>query len=113
MRETEILAEEQPPQGVFVCDHAGLVNNQFSLVPRKVWWGGLQGCGLGVGEGLSIACLRGYWYRREGVGHVSGEGRRERWGTPTMSLRIRVQHQEQVLWLRGSSVRSVERLLSS
>ena len=30
MRETEILVEQQPPQGVFVCDHAGLVINKFS-----------------------------------------------------------------------------------
>ena len=31
VRETEILRDEQPPQGVLVCDHAGLVTNQFSL----------------------------------------------------------------------------------
>ena len=31
LRETEILVEQQPPQGVFVCDHAGLVINKFSL----------------------------------------------------------------------------------
>ena len=31
MRETEILVEQQPPQGVFVFDHAGLVINQLSL----------------------------------------------------------------------------------
>ena len=30
MRETEILVEQQPPQGVLVCDHAGLVINKFS-----------------------------------------------------------------------------------
>ena len=30
VRETEILVEQQPPQGVFVCDHAGLVINKFS-----------------------------------------------------------------------------------
>ena len=30
MRETEILVEQQPPQGVFVCDHAGLLINNFS-----------------------------------------------------------------------------------
>ena len=30
VRETEILVE-QPPQGVFVCDHAGLVINKLSL----------------------------------------------------------------------------------
>jgi len=30
VRETEILVEQQPPQGVVVCDHAGLVINKFS-----------------------------------------------------------------------------------
>ena len=30
--ENEILVEQQPPQGVLVCDHAGLVINQLSLV---------------------------------------------------------------------------------
>ena len=30
VRETEILVEQQPPQGVLVCDHAGLVLNKFS-----------------------------------------------------------------------------------
>jgi len=34
VRETEILVEQQPPQGVFVCDHAGLVINKFSLCWR-------------------------------------------------------------------------------
>ena len=29
-----ILVEQQPPQGVFVCDHAGLVINTFSTVER-------------------------------------------------------------------------------
>ena len=28
--ETEILVEQQPPQGVFLCDHAGPVINQPS-----------------------------------------------------------------------------------
>ena len=32
MRETEILVEQQPPQGVLVCDHAGRVINKFSQV---------------------------------------------------------------------------------
>ena len=32
MREPEILVEQQPPQGVLVCDHAGLVINKFSQV---------------------------------------------------------------------------------
>ena len=27
----KILVEKQPPRGVFVCDHAGLVTNKFSL----------------------------------------------------------------------------------
>ena len=31
VRETEILVEQQPPQGVFFCDHAGLVIHKFSL----------------------------------------------------------------------------------
>ena len=31
MRETEIVVEQQPPQAVLVCDHAGLVINKFSL----------------------------------------------------------------------------------
>ena len=31
--EPGILVEQQPPQGVFVWDHAGLVINQFSLAP--------------------------------------------------------------------------------
>ena len=34
MRETEILVEQQPPQGVLVCDHAGLVINKFSLLAQ-------------------------------------------------------------------------------
>ena len=31
MRETEILVEQQTPQGVLVCDHAGRVINKLSL----------------------------------------------------------------------------------
>jgi hypothetical protein len=31
VRKTEILAEQQPPQRVFVCDHAGLVIDKFPL----------------------------------------------------------------------------------
>jgi hypothetical protein len=34
VRETVILVEQQPPQGFFVCDHAGLVTNKFS----HFWW---------------------------------------------------------------------------
>ena len=30
VRETEILVEQQPQQGLIVCDHAGLVLNKFS-----------------------------------------------------------------------------------
>ena len=39
MRETEILVEQQPPQGVLVCDHAGLVINKFSQdwSPDRDW----------------------------------------------------------------------------
>ena len=31
VRESEILVEQSPPQGVLVCGHAGLVINDFSL----------------------------------------------------------------------------------
>jgi len=31
VRETGILVQQQSPQGVLVCDHAGLVINKFSL----------------------------------------------------------------------------------
>ena len=34
VRETEILVEQQPPQGVLVCDHAGPVINKFSQPSR-------------------------------------------------------------------------------
>ena len=30
VRETAILVEQQPPKGVFICDHAGLVISKFS-----------------------------------------------------------------------------------
>ena len=30
VRETEILVENQPPKGVFICDHASLLINEFS-----------------------------------------------------------------------------------
>ena len=30
MKETQILVEQQPPQGFFICDHAGLVINKSS-----------------------------------------------------------------------------------
>ena len=35
VRESEILVEQQPPQGVFVCDHAGRVINEISLPPSQ------------------------------------------------------------------------------
>jgi len=35
VRETKILVKQQPPQGVLVCDHAGLVINRFSLKMRN------------------------------------------------------------------------------
>ena len=31
MRETEILEQQQPLHGVFICDHSDLVINEFSL----------------------------------------------------------------------------------
>ena len=31
VRETEILVKQQPPQGVLVCDHAGLVINVLGV----------------------------------------------------------------------------------
>jgi len=34
VRKTEILVEQQPPQGVLVCDHAGLVINTISHAKR-------------------------------------------------------------------------------
>jgi len=40
VREPEILVEQQPPQGVFVCDHAGLVINKFSLQVSMARQGG-------------------------------------------------------------------------
>ena len=40
VRETEILVEQQPLQGVFVCDHAGLVINKFSPIGRRFSWFG-------------------------------------------------------------------------
>ena len=30
--EIEILVEQQPPKEVFICDHAGLVTNKFSVM---------------------------------------------------------------------------------
>ena len=36
MRESDILAEQQPLQGVFVCDHAGRVINKFSLTGQAL-----------------------------------------------------------------------------
>ena len=48
-RESEILEEEQPPQGVLVCDHAGLVINKFSLKRRHPPRGhGAQEVGIGA-----------------------------------------------------------------
>ena len=37
MGETKILVEKQPPQGIFVCDHAGRVINKFSFDIRLEW----------------------------------------------------------------------------
>ena len=48
MREIEIPVEQQLPQGVFVCDHAGLVINKFSL------WAHVDSAGMGVCAGRII-----------------------------------------------------------
>ena len=40
-RETEILVEQQPPQGVLVCDQAGLVIDKFS---KKCEYDGVEPC---------------------------------------------------------------------
>jgi len=37
VRETDILVEQQPPQGVLVCDHAGLVINKFLSREGAEW----------------------------------------------------------------------------
>ena len=63
MRETEILVEQQPQQGVFVCDHAGLVINKFSLIRDE---------GLGFREKLgpesgSLASLDGSGILADGL----------------------------------------------
>ena len=38
VRETEILVEQQPPQKVLVCDHAGLIINKFSRFLQPYPW---------------------------------------------------------------------------
>ena len=69
VRETEILVEQQPPQGVFVCDHAGRVINKFSLF-------GVRSLGSGVNF-MFIGCT--VWvagFGMSGVGcRVSDGGR--------------------------------------
>ena len=35
VKETEILVEQQPLQGVIVCGHASLVNNEFPHVTGR------------------------------------------------------------------------------
>ena len=59
MRETEILVEQQPPQGVLVCDHAGLVINAFSL-SSEFWPKTPQGVLLRGHAGLVINKLSVY-----------------------------------------------------
>ena len=54
LRETEILVEQQPPQGVLVFDHAGLVINKFSHLG-----GGGVGALLGHGQTAAhLLCLQ-------------------------------------------------------
>ena len=48
--ETEILVEQQPPKGVFICDHAGLVIKRFS--PKTAADGCTDRDGAGVYDRL-------------------------------------------------------------
>ena len=50
MRETEILAEQQTPQGSFVYDHAGRVLYQFAHIIQPCWASG-TGAEVGGEEG--------------------------------------------------------------
>ena len=64
MRETAILVEQQPPQGVLVCDHAGLVINQFSAgVGEPAGRGGEGGRG-GDQRPHDALGFHGPWSRR-------------------------------------------------
>ena len=49
MKESEILVGQQPPQGVFICDHAGRVVSEFSL--DLVGFGGASNAGFGGASG--------------------------------------------------------------
>jgi len=49
VRETEILVEQQPPQGVLVCDHAGLVIDKF-YNQESLEDGAVRGTGAAAGQ---------------------------------------------------------------
>ena len=54
-RETEIVVEQQPPQGVLVCDHAGRVANKLSSVLV------LAACRPRLGPGQAASSLLLYY----------------------------------------------------
>ena len=64
VRQTEILVDQQPPQGVFVCDHAGLAINNEGKMKRAL--GGVIRGRLGVPRfrareaGAAELCSLGY-----------------------------------------------------
>ena len=71
MRETEILVEEQPPQGILVCCHAGLVINKLSL---RMGGGEQRG-----GRSLEPVEVRGLFMKKpealmDGAGSETGQG---------------------------------------
>ena len=53
--ETEILVEQQPPQGVFVCDHAGLAMNKLSFT---LFHQDLDACGVAGSKLRPFAAVR-------------------------------------------------------
>ena len=57
VRETEILVEQQPPQGVLSCDDAGLVINKLSH-------GAIIKLSHGVGQ-VSSGTVGGFYFKVE------------------------------------------------
>ena len=64
VRESKCLEEEQPPQGVFVGDHAGLVVNQFSLIFAR------QPIKVSLVAGRRSG-RRGWWQSRDAAASLS------------------------------------------
>ena len=62
--ETLILVEQQPPKGVFICDHAGLVINNFSQTPPVSSMRTLRG---GGGAPVVMASIHGQTQRDPSV----------------------------------------------